>query len=84
MAKKSKRSSLLGLLLAVVTIAVAVAGIVYAISTRRRLCQNPLPFSKNYGIIQISFSRTQPRPENAVLRWDKLLWKGERKYHEGE
>lgn len=22
--------------------------------------------------------------ENAVLRWDKLLWKGERKYHEGE
>ena len=32
MAKKSKRSSLLGLLLAVVTIAVAVAGI----STRRR------------------------------------------------
>ena len=36
MAKNSKRSSLLGLLLAVVTIAVAVAGIVYAISTRRR------------------------------------------------
>ena len=34
MAKKSKRSSLLCLLLAVVTI--SVAGIVYAISTRRR------------------------------------------------